>query len=77
MPLPCLLKEQSSSCLRMKVRMTRRPLQELMDLSQSNSELGRLILQECLVGRLNARVRPQETAAAGGYQICKGRFNPR
>jgi hypothetical protein len=66
------LESESSSCsLRIKVRMTKQQLRELMDLSKGNSELGRLILQECLEGRLNARVWPQETP--GGYQICSGR----
>ncbi|KAE7999293.1 hypothetical protein FH972_003740 [Carpinus fangiana] len=61
-PLP---QEYSPSCLRVKVRMTKTQLRELMDLSKGDSELGRLILQECMEGRLSARVWPQE------------RFNPR
>ena len=49
----------SSSSLRIKVRMTKTQLKELMrqaDSSQGNSELGSLILQECLDGRFRARV---------------------
>lgn len=51
----------SSNSLRIKVRMTAKQLKELMaevDLTKpdSNSELGRLILRECLEGRSRARV---------------------
>ncbi|KAJ6955648.1 hypothetical protein NC652_006916 [Populus alba x Populus x berolinensis] len=49
----------SSSSLRIKVRMTTTQLEELMalaDLSQGSSDLGRVILQECLDGRFRARV---------------------
>jgi hypothetical protein len=49
----------SSSSLRIKVRMTTTQLKELMtqaDLSEGNSELGSMILQECLDGRFRARV---------------------
>ena len=49
----------SSSSLRIKVRMTTTQLEELMalaDLSEGSSDLGRVILQECLDGRFRARV---------------------
>ncbi|XP_021692432.2 uncharacterized protein LOC110673607 [Hevea brasiliensis] len=49
----------SSNKLRIKVRMTTRQLKELaaqVDLSKGNSELGRMILQQCLDGRLRACV---------------------
>ena len=49
----------SSSSLRIKVRMTRTQLKELMrqaGSSHGNSELGSMILQECLDGRFRARV---------------------
>ena len=56
-----------SNYLRFRVRMSKRQLMELMaqvDLSQGNEEeLGRLILKECLEGRLNARV------FAAGYRV--------
>jgi hypothetical protein len=52
--------------------MTKRQLRELMDLSKGNSELGRLILQECLEGRLNARVWPQETPGTVGIKYAVG-----
>ncbi|KAH0980054.1 hypothetical protein GBA52_007231 [Prunus armeniaca] len=51
----------SSNSLRIKVRMTAKKLKELMaevDVTKSpnsNSELGRLILRECLEGRSRAR----------------------
>ena len=47
-----------SSYLRIRVRMSKRKLKEMMaqvDLTQGNSDLGGLIMQECLEGRLNAR----------------------
>ncbi|KAL3572186.1 hypothetical protein D5086_026090 [Populus alba] len=49
----------SSSSLRIKVRMTTTQLKELMTRAGSspgNSELGSMILQECLDGRFRARV---------------------
>ncbi|XWS35950.1 hypothetical protein CRYUN_Cryun20dG0040700 [Craigia yunnanensis] len=47
------------STMRIKVRMTKRQLEELRaqaDTSKGNSELGRLIVKECLEGRLSPRV---------------------
>lgn len=55
--------DQSSNSLRIKVRMTTRRLKELMaqtDLSKGNSELGRMIMQECLESRLCAYVVPDQ-----------------
>ncbi|KDP28420.1 hypothetical protein JCGZ_14191 [Jatropha curcas] len=46
----------SSTNLRMKVRMTKTQFLELADSSKNNSELGRMILQECLEGRLRSRI---------------------
>ncbi|ONI23590.1 hypothetical protein PRUPE_2G197000 [Prunus persica] len=52
----------SSNSLRIKVRMTAKQFKELMaevdatKIPNSNSELGRLILRECLEGRSCARV---------------------
>lgn len=51
-------KRVPSSYLRIRVRMSKRQLKEMMDqvdLSQGNSDLGGLIMKECLEGRLNAR----------------------
>ncbi|XP_022759614.1 uncharacterized protein LOC111305989 [Durio zibethinus] len=48
-----------SSPMRIKVRMTKRQLQELKahaDMSEGNSDLGRLIVKECLEGRLSPHV---------------------
>ena len=45
--------------IRIKVKMSKRQLKEFMsqvDLSEGSSELGRMVLQECLDGRLTARV---------------------
>ncbi|GLT84846.1 hypothetical protein SLE2022_030580 [Rubroshorea leprosula] len=51
------LGEPSSSSLRVNVRMTRTELEEMITRSQGNSdELARLILRECLEGRLVPRV---------------------
>ncbi|GLT76005.1 hypothetical protein SLA2020_476910 [Shorea laevis] len=51
------LGEPSSSSLRVNVRMTRTELEEMITRSQGNSdELARLILRECLQGRLVPRV---------------------
>lgn len=51
--------DTSSNKLRIKVVMTARQLEELAakaDSSKGNSELGRMILQQCLDGRLRGRV---------------------
>lgn len=50
--------------MRIKVRMSRSQLNDLIgkvDMTKGNSELGRLIVQECSKGKLHARV----VAAAG------------
>ncbi|KAM1406219.1 hypothetical protein ACFXTH_000907 [Malus domestica] len=72
----------SSSSLRIKVRMTTTQLEELIaevDMTRgpkSNSELGRVILRECLEGRLSARtVAAVENHDARVWKlstICKG-----
>ncbi|XP_050235673.1 uncharacterized protein LOC126685763 [Mercurialis annua] len=52
--------KSSSNCnVRIKVKITKKQLMELMarvDLSNGGAELGRVILQECLDGKLTARV---------------------
>ncbi|KAJ4728030.1 hypothetical protein OWV82_001034 [Melia azedarach] len=50
---------ETSSSMRIKVRLSRNQLKELMakaDLSKGNSEFGRLILQEYVEGRSTGRV---------------------
>ncbi|EEF47052.1 conserved hypothetical protein [Ricinus communis] len=57
--------------LRIKVRMSARQLKEFMsrvDLRKGDSELGRVVLQECLDGRLTARVvGRQDSVLASEY----------
>ncbi|XVF80301.1 hypothetical protein PTKIN_Ptkin15bG0060000 [Pterospermum kingtungense] len=51
--------DATSSPTRIRVRMTKRQLEELRiqaDTTEGNSELGRLIVKECLEGRLSPRV---------------------
>lgn len=48
-----------SSIMRVKVRMTKEQLKQLMsevDLSKGSSELGQLIFNQCVKGRFDARV---------------------
>ncbi|KAK2649968.1 hypothetical protein Ddye_017457 [Dipteronia dyeriana] len=58
--------EQPSTSLWVKVRVRASQLKEFtakadLNSSRDNSDLGRLILQECLEGRLTARVVPAST----------------
>ncbi|KAJ1414759.1 hypothetical protein SESBI_18705 [Sesbania bispinosa] len=51
-----------------KVRMTKGQLKDLVgkvDVSNGNSELGRLIVQECSKGRLHARVAAADSMLWG------------
>ncbi|KAL5863242.1 hypothetical protein ACOSQ3_000756 [Xanthoceras sorbifolium] len=65
--------DHPSDSLWVKVRLTASQLQELTakaDSSQDNSDLGRLILQECLEGRLAARVVPASTIDVEGNRCA-------
>ncbi|GKV13170.1 hypothetical protein SLEP1_g24226 [Rubroshorea leprosula] len=68
------LGEPSSSSLRVNVRMTRTELEEMITRSQGNSdELARLILRECLEGRLVPRVGrlvPRVVVSQGTASEC-------
>ncbi|KAK4848783.1 hypothetical protein QYF36_017277 [Acer negundo] len=68
--------EQPSTSLWVKVRVRASQLKELTakadsnsNSSQENSELGRLILQECLEGRLTARVVPAAVSTTGKRHV--------
>ena len=64
---------EASTSVRIKVRMTRGQLRDYlakMDVNEGTSELGSLIMKECLKGELHARV--DANASEPTFKYAKG-----